>query len=108
MSEFEILGGKNYVPFITNIQVKNFGQTVIFDCTGDPEKTKTYRVFCLGCEKLELTFNKDLINCIDDNNVIDVVDFSIIEKSNKNEVYLYGRVLELELICEDIKIEQDW
>ena len=109
MSEFTILGGEDYVPFITDIKVFDLGQTCIIYCTGAPHSELTYRVICLRCEKIELNFNKKLRSCIGDDASIDLVEFSIGKEDNKKKfVYLYGRVVSLELVCEKIKLEKDW
>lgn len=109
MSEFTILGSKDYVPFITDIKAIDLGQTVVIDCQTDYQSDLTYRVICLRCEKIKLNFNKELRSCISDDGSIDLVEFSTgKEANNKKFVYLYGRVVSLELICEEIKLEKDW
>jgi len=82
MSVFEILGGEDYVPFITDINVEDLGQTVIINCSIDPENTSTYKVICSKCEDIKMGFNKNLASCICDNGVIDVVEFSTGGESN--------------------------
>ncbi|MEM7758812.1 MAG: hypothetical protein AAF298_11905 [Cyanobacteria bacterium P01_A01_bin.40] len=109
MSAFQILGGEDYVPFITDISVKNLGQIVTIECTGDPQKELDYRVICSGCEKVEINFHKERTNFIHADGSIEVVEFSTREESdNKRFVYLYARVVLLEFICESIKVEKDW
>lgn len=109
MSEFQILNGEDYVPFITDIKVEKLGQTVTIYCTGDYAKTKTYRVICLECERVELIFRDDLTNHIYKNGTIDIVEFSITKQpDNSRDIYLYGRVVTMELTCKKVKLEKDW
>jgi hypothetical protein len=109
MSAFQILGAEDYVPFITDINVRDLGQTVTIKCSGDPTNNLTYQVICSKCEKVEIKFNGNLASCICDNGIIDVVEFSTGEESNnKKFIYLYARVVSLDLICEDIKLEKNW
>ncbi|NJL52017.1 MAG: hypothetical protein HC930_06960 [Hydrococcus sp. SU_1_0] len=89
MSSFQILGGEDYVPFITDINVRDLGQTVTIKCSGDPENNLTYQVICSKCEKVEVKFNENLASSICDNGIIDVVEFSTGEESsNKKFIYL--------------------
>jgi hypothetical protein len=108
MSDFEILGYKNYVPFITKITIEDWGQTTILDCVCTPEKIKPYRIFFIDCEEIQWIFHKNEIDCLDDDNVVDVLDFHIAKQSNKNKITLYAHIVELYLICENIKVEKDW
>jgi hypothetical protein len=76
MSEFTILGGEDYVPFITDIKVTDLGQTCVIYCTGDPGSKLTYRVVCLKCKQRKMNFNKQLISCIYEDSSIELVEFS--------------------------------
>lgn len=109
MGAFQIFGGEDYVPFITDVKVENLGQIVTIECTGGSQKELTYRIVCSECEKVEINFHKELTSCISADGSIDVVEFSTGEESdNKKFVYLYARVVLLELICKSIKLEKDW
>ena len=92
--------------FITDIKVIELGQTVIIDCcpTGNFENDDSiYQFMCLRCEEIKLNFNKNMKNCIYKDGCIDLLEFSVSKQENtKISVYLYGRVVSLEAICEEI------
>jgi hypothetical protein len=107
MSEFEIFGEKNYVTLITNLEVKDWGQTVILHGSVDPKKTNIYRVLCSGCEKIRCFFYEYQIDRLEDD-ILDVLDFNIQDKSNKKKVPLYAHLIELYVTCENIKLKKKW
>lgn len=93
--------------FITDIRVIDLGQTVIIDCCPGTafHNYKTYELRCLRCEKIKLNFYKDMIDCIEEDGCIDLVEFSVKEqKDNKRSVYIYGCVVSLTVICEEVKV----
>ena len=96
-----------FEQFITDIRVIDLGQTVIIDCCpeADLQNYETYELRCLRCEKIELNFDKDMIDCIEEDGCIDLVEFSVKEqKDNKRSVYIHGRVVSLTVICEEVKV----
>lgn len=93
--------------FIKDIRVINLGQTVIIDCC--PLATfnnyETYEFRCLKYEEIRLNFREDMKNCIHDDGCIDLLEFSVTEQeNNKTGVYIYGRVVLLNVLCEEVQI----
>ncbi len=97
-----------FEQFITDIRVIDLGQTVIIDCcpSGYFENDNSiYQFMCLKCEKVELNFNEQMKDCIYEDGCIDLLEFSISkQKNNKTSIYIYGRVVSLSVLCEEIKI----
>jgi hypothetical protein len=107
MKKFEILGQENYIPFIVDVEIQDYGQTVIIHCATTPEETKVYNVLFLNCEQIRWIFNESEKDCLE-NSVLNVLDFYVREKSNKLEITLITYVIELYLICKDINVEKNW
>ena len=93
--------------FITDIRVIDLGQTVIIDCcpSGDFENDDSiYQFICLRCEEIKLNFHKNMKSCIYEDGCIDLLEFSVSkQEDNKISVYIYGRVVSLEVLCEEVK-----
>ncbi|VEP16012.1 hypothetical protein H1P_3970007 [Hyella patelloides LEGE 07179] len=93
--------------FITDIKVIDLGQTVIIDCcpTGYCENDDSiYQFICLKCEEVKLNFYEHNKKCIYKDGCIDLLEFSVTQqKDGKISVYIYGRVVALEVICEEVK-----
>ncbi len=92
--------------FISDIRVIDLGQTVIIDCC--PLATfnnyETYEFRCLRCEEIKLYFEEIHRDCIEDG-CIDLLEFSVRElDNNKTSVYIYGRVVTLSVLCEEVEI----
>lgn len=93
--------------FIKDIRVINLGQMVIIDCCPSVpfDSNETYEFRCLSCEEVKLKFYKDMKSCIDEDGCIDLLEFSLTKQKNgKISVYIYGRVVALEVICKETKI----
>ncbi len=109
MSGFEILEGENCISFIKDINVKDLGQTAIIEFAVDYEKELNHRVVCRQCEKVEIDFNKEVSDRIDEDGYMPVLEFSIKKQPNdKKSVYVYALPIELELVCKSIQLEKDW
>ena len=97
-----------FEQFITDIRVIDLGQTVIIDCcpSGHFENNDSiYQFMCLKCEEVKLNFNEQMKDCIYEDGCIDLLEFSVSKhESNKTRVYIYGRVISLDVVCKDIKI----
>ena len=97
-----------FEQFITDIKVIDLGQTVIIDCcpSGYFENDDSiYQFMCLKCEEIQLYFHEQMKGCIYEDGCIDLVEFSVSkQENNKTRVYIYGRVVLLDVLCKDIEI----
>ena len=92
--------------FIKDIIVIDLGQTVIIDCCPSApfDSNETHEFMCLKCEEIKLNFNEHNKDCIDKDGCIDLLEFSVTkQENNRISVYIYGRVVKLEVICEEVK-----
>ena len=98
--------------FIKDVKVIDLGQTVIIDCcpTGDCENDDSiYQFICLKCEEINLNFDERHKSCIYEDGCIELLEFSVTKnKNDKVSIYIYGRVVKLEVICEEVKATKNW
>jgi hypothetical protein len=109
MDGFTYLGLGTYTCLMTKIQVMDWGRTVLVNCVYHPEYRQPFRIVFSNCEEIKWYFNKDEIeSCLDDENILDIIDFQITQEQKKQKALFFAHLIEIIIICEKIKLEKNW
>ena len=96
-----------FEQFIKDIRVTDLGQKVVIDCLPSApfDNDEVYQFVCLKCEKITINCREQVKNYIAEYGCIDLIEFSVSkQENNKIGVYIYGRGVLLDVLCQEIEI----
>ncbi|MEM7595719.1 MAG: hypothetical protein AAF383_30170 [Cyanobacteria bacterium P01_A01_bin.83] len=108
MDGFDFLGVGKYTSLMVDMQIKDWGKSVIIDCLYHPNKRMPYRIICSNCEKIKWIIDKEEIEDLDYENLLDIIGIEIIKEFSVNKVMCHTHAIDFWIICENIEIEKSW